>query len=93
MKRNAVVSSNVAAIGYDPDRLILEIEFKPTRVGEAVVWQYDGVGPQVHEHLSTAVSIGREFQVVRQNYPGRCVARIDSDGVEHILESEEQAAS
>lgn len=56
MKRQQVISSNIASVGYDPPTRTLEVEFKG---GD--VWQYSGVAPGDHELFISAQSIGSHF--------------------------------
>ncbi|MBD5634058.1 MAG: KTSC domain-containing protein [Candidatus Eremiobacteraeota bacterium] len=86
MKRDPVVSSNLASLGYDADARILEVAFHPGRSGESGVWQYRDVGPALFEELRTAPSIGRTFSIIRSRHRGLRVATITPDGVEHRSE-------
>lgn len=54
MERVAVSSSNIAAIGYDPDSQTLEIEFT-----NGAVYQYFGVPPDEHDGFMNADSKGK----------------------------------
>ena len=55
MDRTAVVSSNVASAGYDPEQRILEVEFRG-----GSVYQYAGVPVEVYQEMcDPAVSVGR----------------------------------
>jgi hypothetical protein len=54
MKRDLVVSSNIHAIGYDPDTTTLEVEFTP-----GSIYQYFGVTAVEYEALMRAPSKGR----------------------------------
>lgn len=54
MKRITVQSSNVASIGYDSVKRILEVEFKG-----GAVYQYDGVPISQYEAIMVAPSVGR----------------------------------
>ncbi len=64
MRRIAVSSSNLASIGYDPLRHILEVEF----LGGSV-YEYYGVPEQVYRGLMSAVSHGSYFSAyIRNNY-------------------------
>lgn len=56
MKRQSVVSSNLASVGYDAENEILEIEFN---VGG--VYQYFEVPENVYEELMSASSHGQYF--------------------------------
>lgn len=62
MNRQAVSSSNIAAIGYDPDSQTLEIEFL-----NGGVYQYFDVPQHIHEGLMNAGSHG---QYLAQNIKG-----------------------
>ncbi|MFJ2770058.1 KTSC domain-containing protein [Streptomyces sp. NPDC087300] len=55
MERRTVVSSNLRSVGYDPDNLLLEIEFK------SGVYRYSSVPEKIYEGLMTASSHGRYF--------------------------------
>ena len=54
MYREPVVSSNVAAIGYDPDEEILEVEF----LNRSIYWYYD-VPEEVYGDFMMASSKGK----------------------------------
>ena len=54
MNRTPVSSSNLASVGYDPDSLTLEIEFK-----DGSVYQYFDVPELEHRGLMEAASKGR----------------------------------
>lgn len=56
MKRELVQSSNIASIGYDAVRQILEVQFKG-----GLLWQYSEVAPEEHRALMSAPSIGSHF--------------------------------
>lgn len=56
MKRQAVDSSNLVSVGYDPENQILEIEFHGGRV-----YRYSGVPSDVHQALMSASSHGKYF--------------------------------
>jgi hypothetical protein len=56
MQRKSVTSSNISAIGYDPETETLEVEFKG-----GTVYSYSGVTPQQHSALINADSIGSHF--------------------------------
>lgn len=53
MNRESVTSSNIASIGYDPDSLTLEIEFK-----NGSIYQYFDVPQNVFDAFRTADSKG-----------------------------------
>jgi hypothetical protein len=56
MERQPVTSSNLAAVGYDPDTETLEVEFK-----NGSVYTYSAVPADVYNELMEADSIGRAF--------------------------------
>ena len=56
MDRKPVLSSNLKSIGYDPKRLVLEIEFV-----DGGVYQYTSVPESVHRALMAAASHGSFF--------------------------------
>jgi KTSC domain len=63
MQRQPVTSSNIAEIGYDESRRVLEVLFK---IG--TVYQYFDVPPQEHQALMQASSLG---QYLNANIKGR----------------------
>lgn len=64
MLREKVSSSSIKSIGYDPSRLVLEIEF---RTGG--IYQYSNVSERVYLELISDESIGRYFDYsIRDNY-------------------------
>lgn len=66
MQRNAVQSSNIRSVGYDPIDRVLEIEFS-----SGSVYQYAGVEPDVVTDLMAAPSIGSHFgRYIRPSYTG-----------------------
>lgn len=54
MNRTPVTSSNVASIGYDRDRMTLEVEFR-----DGSVYQYFDVPEAVYQEFMRAESKGR----------------------------------
>lgn len=67
MDRQQVRSSNVAAIGYDPNVRILEVEFH-----SRTVYEYRGVPPEEYAALVRAPSIGRYLSArIKGRYPYR----------------------
>jgi hypothetical protein len=54
MERTSVSSSNISAIGYDPDTQILEVEFL-----NGSVYEYSGVPSSEHDGLMNADSKGK----------------------------------
>jgi hypothetical protein len=62
MERVPVSSSNIVAIGYDPDSQTLEIEFKG-----GALYQYFSVPQSEYESLLNASSIGSYFHANIKN--------------------------
>lgn len=56
MNRTPVTSSNLASVGYDPDRHVLEVGFH-----NGTVYQYFAVPHSVYDGLMRAGSHGRYF--------------------------------
>lgn len=56
MIRQHVISSDLAAVGYDADTRVLEIEFL-----DGSVYQYSPVPMSTHQGLMGALSHGRYF--------------------------------
>lgn len=53
MERQYVTSSNILSIGYDPDNMILEVEFTT-----GAVYQYYDVSQSIYDGLMAADSHG-----------------------------------
>ena len=65
MTRNAVASSNVAAIGYDTATQTLEVEFV-----KGSVYQYYNVPEQTYKNIMSTPSKGRFLNTyIRDSYP------------------------
>lgn len=65
MDRLPVDSSNLAAVGYDPETRTLEIEFRNGRV-----YRYFDVPSDVYEELMAADTLGGYFnRNIRNRYP------------------------
>ncbi len=54
MRRQTVVSSNIAEIGYDENSRTLEVLFN-----NGSVYQYFDVPPQIHAEIMQAGSVGQ----------------------------------
>ena len=68
-----VESSNIAAVGYDPDGQTLHVKFK----GSGQVYTYADVAPEQHEALMGADSIGTHFHAnIRSKIKGTKVEAI-----------------
>jgi hypothetical protein len=64
MERVQVSSTNVAAIGYDPTTLTLEIEFT-----NGSIYQYFDVPQSLYDELVSGPSVGKAVNtLVKQNY-------------------------
>jgi hypothetical protein len=64
MNRTLVTSSNVVSVGYDPDSMTLEVEFK-----DGPVYQYFDVPEAVYQELMRASSVGQFMHAnIRYNY-------------------------
>jgi len=63
MQRIQVVSSNIASVGYDAEKMILEIEFH-----HGAIHQYKDVPKKVYEELMHSAAIGSYFMHnIREN--------------------------
>ena len=56
MKLAPVKSSNIQALGYDPEMQILDVQFKSGKQ-----YHYHGVPPDAHQALMQAESLGKHF--------------------------------
>lgn len=66
MNMTPVVSSNINAIGYDPDTNELRVEFSNGRA-----YRYPGVPADAYQALMAAESVGSHFaSIIRPNYQG-----------------------
>lgn len=64
MNFTPVRSSNVKAIGYDPDAKVMGVQFQ-----DGSEYHYEGVPYEVYFYVQHAPSVGRTFaQVVKNNY-------------------------
>ncbi len=59
MKRIALNSSSLRALGYDPDAQVLEVEFS-----SGARYRYEHVPPEAVQALLEADSLGRHFNQV-----------------------------
>ena len=65
MDRTPVSSSNLAAVGYDPNTKILEIEFHG-----GSVYAYSDVPQDIFDELMSAESHGKYFNAnIKDKYP------------------------
>lgn len=53
MDRTPVASTNVSSVGYDPDTMTLEVEFRG-----GSIYQYFDVPESVYQELMAAPSVG-----------------------------------
>lgn len=66
MNLKPVTSSNIAAIGHDPDNNILHVQFK-----NGGTYAYHGVSAEEHDALVDADSVGSHFhQHIKAKYSG-----------------------
>lgn len=64
MQRQPVISSNLAAVGYEPSRRVLEIEFL-----NGTIYQYREVPVSIYQGLMAAASHGSYFHAnIRSHY-------------------------
>lgn len=66
MERKKVNSTSLAAVGYDPEQKILEIEFHDQRI-----YHYFGVSEELYTGLMAAESHGKYFDlyIKKAGYP------------------------
>jgi hypothetical protein len=65
MEMFPVISSNLAAVGYDFDSAVLRVEFL-----KGGMYEYHGVPSEVYEGLINASSKGQYFsQFIKKSYP------------------------
>jgi hypothetical protein len=65
VERRPVSSSNIAAIGYDEDNQILEVEFN-----DGAVYQYSGVPSSEYDGIMNADSKGKYLHAnIKNRYP------------------------
>ncbi|HTL46720.1 MAG TPA: KTSC domain-containing protein [Verrucomicrobiae bacterium] len=70
MERTAVRSSDIALVGYDVQKSVLEVAFR--RGG---VYHYEGVPSDIHERLLQSSSVGTYFRdCIKEKYPYRKVS-------------------
>jgi hypothetical protein len=62
MERTPVISTNILAIGYELDNLVLEIEFS-----HGAVYQYSGVPEGEYDGIMNADSKGKYFNANIKN--------------------------
>ncbi len=73
MDLKPVKSSNIAAVGYDPDDQTLHVKFKES----GAVYTYADVPADDHEALMGADSIGKHFHAnIRSKFNGNKVETI-----------------
>lgn len=66
MKLTPVVSSNVAAVGYDDSEQVLFIRFK----GKDKVYEHHGVPEEAFKELLSAESVGSYYaRNIKKKYP------------------------
>ena len=72
MERKVVESSNLSEIGYDPETLTLEIQFK-----KGSVYQYYDVPVEVYDEFMESKSLGKSFsELIRGgDFHYKCVGK------------------
>ncbi|HWD90069.1 MAG TPA: KTSC domain-containing protein [Mucilaginibacter sp.] len=66
MKRHRVNSTALQSVGYDPERKVLELEFRDN----GAVWQYFKLPPAVYDKFIHAESLGNYFVTrIKGKYP------------------------
>ncbi|MFD0765659.1 KTSC domain-containing protein [Mucilaginibacter lutimaris] len=66
MRRRKVQSTALQSIGYDPDKHILELEFRDN----GGVWQYFNVKPAAYKKFVNSESLGNFFVTrIKGKYP------------------------
>jgi len=70
MERTTLPSTTLASVGYDPETLVLEVEFH-----SGAIYRYHPVPSSVYRDLLAADPKGRFFnQFIRQNFACESVA-------------------
>ncbi len=65
MERTPVSSSSIAAIGYEEESQVLEVEFT-----DGAVYQYSGVPSSEHDGILSANSKGKYLHAnIKKRYP------------------------
>ena len=65
MERITVISSNISALGYDPETQILEVEFL-----NGSVYEYSGIPSSEYDGLMNSDSKGKYFNAnIKTIYP------------------------
>jgi hypothetical protein len=71
MERSLLASASLKSAGYDPVRLVLEIEF-----ASGDVYQYENIIPRVYNEFMNAESKGGYLnKVIKRIHPGTPVYR------------------
>ncbi len=88
MLREAVTSSNVVSVGYDPEGRFMEVEFKANRHGVGSVYRYAPVTQEQFDEVRDAPSVGRALAVIKGDLAIGCsqIATV-VDGAEIPLEA------
>lgn len=72
MKMVPVSSTQISAIGHDPEKNILRIRFKDFKTKQdGATYEYSNVDAQTHADLVNAESIGRAFRQGLKTDPKR----------------------
>lgn len=77
MQLTPVVSSNIAAVGYDNVQNVLHIQFK----GKETVYSYQGVPVETYQLMMSADSIGSFYaRHIKKNYQSEVIKHESSEG-------------
>ena len=70
MELTPVSSSQISAIGYDPETLKMQVQFIGKGNSAGSIYEYSGVEQGVYDALMSAESVGRTFAAsVKWAYP------------------------
>lgn len=78
MERQPVKSSQIASVGYDPEKQVLEIEFRHG----GNIYHYANVPPEKHAALMASDSIGKHFHAHIRTHPDHPFTKLEAAGDE-----------
>lgn len=79
-----VQSSNLAAVGYDPESEVLHVKF-----AHGALWEYTQITPLMHASLVNAPSVGGYYkQFVKGRFPARLIKSAAPTTTDATLESD-----
>ncbi|MDF2650541.1 MAG: hypothetical protein K0Q73_6346 [Paenibacillus sp.] len=86
MEFTPVLSSNIAAVGYDAIQNVLHIQF----IGKETTYQYHGVPVETFDEMMAAPSVGSYYaKNIKKNYKGSS-AEQEKGGVTSDSDSDNQ---